>query len=124
MNKPKNRLSALAQWSCSVLLLAATVNAESNAGMTRRKVRDRAGAAVRGATVRLTNSITKYAQTTVTDNEGAYQLIDAPFNRYTLTVEAGGVGLARQEGVVAANLAPRVHCPLQGAPIPPAGHVA
>src|SRR5262245_58955013 len=92
MNKPKNRLSALAQWLCGVLLLAANANAQLNAGMIRGKVTDRVGAAVRGATVRLTNSITKYAQTAVTDNEGAYQLIDAPFNRYTLTVEASGFG--------------------------------
>src|SRR5262245_45453577 len=117
MNRLNNGLSALARWSCSLLLLAITAAAQSNVGMIRGKVTDRAGAAVRGATVRLINPMTNYTQTAVTDSQGAYQLIDAPFNRYSLTVEASGFGLARQEVVVTSNLVRQIDLQLEVASV-------
>jgi outer membrane receptor protein involved in Fe transport len=90
----------------AVLLIALSVNAraQSNAGAIRGVVTDQTGAVVAGATVRLTSSITNYLQETSTDNLGAYHLVDIPFNRYLLAVEARGLQTATRELAVRSNL--------------------
>lgn len=87
-----------------VLVLAAGACAQSNVGSIRGTLRDQAGAVVQGATVRLVNPINGYTQTAVTGGDGTYRLIDVPFNRYTLTVEAKGFEVAPREVVVRSSL--------------------
>jgi hypothetical protein len=79
-------------------------HAQTNVGVVRGTVRDQANAVVKGATVRLVNPINGYSQSAVTDDGGAYQLVDVPFNRYTLTAEARGFDVASREVVVRSNL--------------------
>jgi len=95
------------------LVLAAEALAQSNAGAIRGKVADPSGAGVPGATVRLTNSIASYAQSTATDDQGAFQLVDVPFNRYALTVEASGFEPYRREVTVRSNLIQQLDVRLQ-----------
>src|SRR5262249_44852861 len=95
-----------------VLLLSASTNAQTNVGIIRGKVTDQAGATVSGAVVRLTNSITDYTQTAVTDSQGAYQLIDVPFNHYRLMVEAKGFSPAIMSVTVRSDLVQQVEVQL------------
>jgi outer membrane receptor protein involved in Fe transport len=91
-----------------VLCLPSAIIAQSNAGMIRGVVTDKNNSVVAGARVQLTNAVTRYSQTTTTDSQGAYRLIDVPFNNYRLTVEGTGFEpLSRVLGVHS-NLAQQV----------------
>ncbi|MEN3334086.1 MAG: hypothetical protein V7641_3451 [Blastocatellia bacterium] len=91
-----------------LLLLPPTIAAQSNAGMIRGIVTDKNNAVVAGAKVQLTNVVTRYSQTTTTDSQGAYRLIDVPFNNYLLTVEATGFEIITREARVHSNLAQEI----------------
>ncbi|HEV7858013.1 MAG TPA: TonB-dependent receptor, partial [Pyrinomonadaceae bacterium] len=84
--------------------LSAAGRAQSNAGIIRGTITDQAGAVVPGARVRLTNPLTGYSQEATTNREGSYQLIDVPFNNYTLAVEATGFERVVREVGIASNL--------------------
>lgn len=100
-----------------LLALAPAGYAQSNTGIIRGIVTDNAGAVVTGARVRLTNPITSYEQQTETDNQGAYRLIDVPFNDYRLTIERDGFEPSTREAVVRSNLAQQVDVQLGVAPV-------
>ena len=89
-------------------LLGAAAHAQTNAGFIRGTVIDPKGATIPNAVVRLNNSITNYTQTVETKSDGSYQLVDVPFNRYTLTVTAKGFEVSTQEVTVKSNLVERV----------------
>ena len=100
-----------------VLALTSMSHAQSNTAIVRGTVSDKAGAVVSGAKVRLTNPITNYSQETVTDIQGAYRLIDVPFNDYVLTVETTGFEPSNREVIVRSNLAQQIDVQLGVAPI-------
>ena len=100
-----------------VSLSASTARAQSNAGFIRGTVADERGAVVPGATVRLTNAITDYQQTSLTDAQGVYQLVDVPFNAYTLTVEARGFANVTRTLTVKSNLAQQLNVGLSVAAV-------
>ncbi len=101
-------------WLGLALLLSASLSsrAQSNVGVISGTVTDPRGAFVAGANVRLTNPITKYTQTAVTDDRGAYRLIDVPLNRYTLAIEAPGFERWLREVVVKSSLPLRLDAKL------------
>jgi hypothetical protein len=76
--------------------LTSVGHAQSNTAIVRGTVTDKTGAVVSGAKVRLTNAITNYSQQAISDSQGAYRLIDVPFNDYRLTVETAGFEPATQ----------------------------
>ncbi len=86
------------------LALGAAGRAQANAGTIRGKVTDPSGRVIQGATVRLANSFNEYKQAAVIGAEGTYQLIDVPFNSYTLAVGASGFESFAHEIVVRSNL--------------------
>jgi len=100
-----------------IFALTITAHAQTNAGFVRGTVTDEHGGVVQGATVKLTNAITEYQQTAVTDVQGNYQLVDVPFSPYTLTVEASGFARATQALVVRSNLVQRADVRLTIAPV-------
>jgi TonB-dependent receptor-like protein/carboxypeptidase family protein len=107
-------------WFAALVLLvtASTVHAQSNTGIIRGIVTDKTGAVVSGAKVRLRNQITNYEQTATTDSQGAYQLIDVPFNNYSMTVETGaGFEPSIREVNVRSNLAQQIDVQLGVAPV-------
>src|SRR5690242_18740960 len=92
----------------ALCLSVTTAYAQSNAGIVRGVVTDKNNAAVAGAKVQLTNAVTRYSQTTTTDSQGAYRLIDVPFNDYQLTVEAAGFEATTRDVSVHSNLAQQI----------------
>ncbi|HEY3136588.1 MAG TPA: TonB-dependent receptor, partial [Blastocatellia bacterium] len=76
-------------WSGSVRSLTANAEpAQATTGTVQGQVTDSSGAAVVGASVTLSNSITNYKVTTKTDDTGAFRFQNVPFNSYKLTVSA------------------------------------
>jgi hypothetical protein len=110
---------SLKLYASAAILLALTLssNAQTSTAIIRGTVTDKAGAVVAGAKVRLTNSITNYSQETVTDNQGAYRLIDVPFNEYRLTAESAGFEPASREVFVRSNLVQQLDVQLGVAPV-------
>src|SRR6185369_11818494 len=91
-----------------LLLWPQAVAAQSNTGSLRGVVTDKVGAAVAGARLQLTNAITRYTQTAVSDSQGAYRLLDVPLNEYTLAVEAPGFETVTRDIHVRSNLTQQV----------------
>src|SRR5215813_2614352 len=76
---------------CGLLLpLSPTVFAQARIGSVQGVVKDPTGALVPNAKVTLVQPVTGYKQTTNTDAQGAFKLVNVPFNTYKVQVEAEG----------------------------------
>jgi hypothetical protein len=75
----------------SFLFSASHGRAQSiNSGTVTGVVTDQSGGFVGGASVEISNSLTGYRQTTVTDTNGLYRFNNIPFNGYRLTAAHAG----------------------------------
>src|SRR5262245_60151409 len=88
----------------AMVLLASSASAQIQIGTIKGAITDPTGAAVTGAGVRLTNSITGEKVEGVTDGAGVFVLNNVPFNRYTLQVEAQGFAPQSRQITVNSNL--------------------
>ncbi len=113
----KALIPRLCLFTAAWLALGAPGRAQANAGTIRGKVTDPSGGVIQGTTLRLGNPFNDYAQTAVTGADGTYQLIDVPFNSYTLAVEAAGFESFTREIVVRSNLALQVDVQLKVASV-------
>ena len=96
------------------LLLAATlipllqVSAQTRIGTVLGTVKDPNGAVVVGATVTIRQSVTGYEQIAQTDEQGAFRLVNVPFNHYAVRAQSSGFQIAEQtvdlESTVPVNL--------------------
>src|SRR6185295_5025181 len=85
------RISFKAAMICSVLLLIGpTLFGQARIGSVQGVVKDPTGALVPNAAVTVTQPVTGYRQTTQTDAQGAFKLVNVPFNTYKVRVEAPG----------------------------------
>ncbi|HKA22080.1 MAG TPA: TonB-dependent receptor [Blastocatellia bacterium] len=100
-----------------LLVLCSIGPAQSSSAIIRGIVTDKTAAVVSGAKVRLANAITNYFQETVTDGQGAFRLVDVPFNDYTLTIENPGFEQTSREVIVRSNLAQHFDIQLGVAPV-------
>src|SRR5205085_469444 len=76
---------------CGILLpLSLTVFAQARIGSIQGVVKDPTGALVPNAKVTVSQPVTGYRQTTQTDTQGAFKLVNVPFNTYKVRVEAAG----------------------------------
>ena len=82
-----NRSNALAL-ACTLATVAVTGPsfAQSTSGMITGNVTDQSGAIIPGATVVLTNAVSGYTRTALTDSSGQFRFFNLPFNPYTVTV--------------------------------------
>jgi len=94
-----NRLLALA-----LLLLATGANAQIQIGAVKGAITDQTGAALTGASVWLTNSLTGEKVERVTDGAGGFVFNNVPFNHYMLRVEARGFAPQSRQVTVNSNL--------------------
>src|SRR5262249_10902015 len=100
-----------------LMVLCSICYAQSSTAIIRGIVTDKTGAVVSGAKLRLANAITNYAQETVTDAQGAFRLIDVPFNDYVLTIESPCFEKTTREVIVRSNLAQQFDIQLGVAPV-------
>jgi hypothetical protein len=68
-----------------------------NSGTVAGTVTDPSKAVIRGATIRLRNSLTGYEQTSVTDDTGTFRFNNIPLNPYQLTATASGFATTSQQ---------------------------
>jgi len=91
-----------------LLLLGLTAFAQTRIGTIQGVVKDPTGALVPNAQVTVTQPVTGYKQTTQTDAQGSFKLVNVPFNTYKVHAEAAGFQPAEQsidlESTVPANL--------------------
>jgi outer membrane receptor protein involved in Fe transport len=92
----------------ATLFFCASVSAQTRIGAVQGTVKDPNGALVSGAQVTITQPVTGYHQSTQTDAQGAFKLVNLPFHTYTVRVEAAGFQLLEQaldlESIVPINL--------------------
>ncbi|HEY0659393.1 MAG TPA: carboxypeptidase-like regulatory domain-containing protein, partial [Pyrinomonadaceae bacterium] len=69
-------------------IFVGTINAQSGTSTINGTVTDQAGAAVPGATVRLTNPATGFNRTTTSNEQGVYSFPSIPPDTYRIEVEA------------------------------------
>src|SRR5258708_4764737 len=84
---------------CSLLSLGHAIPgyAQSiNSGTVPGAVTDPAGGVVAAATVEISNAITGYQQTTVTNANGVFRLTNVPFNGYRVRATHAGFSPAAQ----------------------------
>src|SRR5215216_4854254 len=79
-----------------LLLFGPTVFAQSRIGSIQGVVKDPGGALVPNAQITVTQPVTRYRQTTQTDAQGAFKLVNLPFNTYKVRAEAPGFHAAEQ----------------------------
>jgi hypothetical protein len=82
--------------------------AQARIGTVQGTVKDPSGALVRDARVTITQPLTRYSQTVQTDPQGAFKLVNIPFNTYKVQAEAQGFRAAEQsidlESTIPANI--------------------
>lgn len=72
------------------LLLIQSVSAQARIGTVQGTVKDPGGALVPDAEVTITQPLTRYTQKVQTDRQGAFKLVNVPFNTYTVRATAAG----------------------------------
>ena len=69
-------------------------------GTIEGTIKDPSGGAIAGATVEISNPISKYQRTATTDTEGKFSFANVPFNPYHVKVRAAGFSDFSQEAEV------------------------
>ncbi|HMG03346.1 MAG TPA: carboxypeptidase-like regulatory domain-containing protein, partial [Edaphobacter sp.] len=67
---------------------------QSSSGTVSGTVTDPTGAVVPGAKVTLTNHVSGYTRTAISDSSGQFRFYNVPFNPYRVNVIAEGFGAA------------------------------
>ena len=79
-------------------------SAQTNSSVVRGSVEDTSGAKVLGATVSLSNPVSGFTRTAVTDSFGNFSFYNIPFDSYTVTATAQGFGQTRKELTVVSSV--------------------
>jgi outer membrane receptor protein involved in Fe transport len=74
----------------ALILLGPTAFSQARIGSIQGTVKDPGGALVPNATITVTQPVTGYRQTTQTDAQGSFKLVNVPFNTYKVRAEAAG----------------------------------
>ncbi|MBA2501242.1 MAG: TonB-dependent receptor [Pyrinomonadaceae bacterium] len=75
-----------------------------SSGVVRGSVTDASGAVVVGASVRLVNATSGYAQETTTNDDGRFTFFNVPFNSYTLRIRQAGFADVEREVALRSNV--------------------
>jgi len=86
----RRRVQTVACSFATALILCASAFAQARIGTIQGTVKDPNGAVVPNAKVTVTQSVTGYNQTAQADADGAFKLVNVPFNTYTVRAEAPG----------------------------------
>src|SRR5215207_5917453 len=86
----RRRVQRVACSFATALILCASAFAQARIGTIQGAVKDPNGAVVPNAKVTVTQSVTGYNQTAQADADGAFKLVNVPFNTYMVRAEAPG----------------------------------
>src|SRR5579863_6552299 len=82
-----------------LLVLGNLAAAQTATTSLRGVVTDAKGAVLPGATVTVRDPATGFSRSATTNNQGEYQLLQLTPATYSVSVEAKGFGMTKQEGV-------------------------
>ncbi len=88
MKRIRPIFSVLILLSFCLTYQALAQSTSANSGTVRGSIVDPSGAAVKGASVEIRNPVSAYDQKTATDDKGAFEFDNVPFNPYHLSVIA------------------------------------
>src|SRR5690349_2484039 len=88
----------------ALILLGPTAFSQARIGSVQGVVKDPGGALVPNATITVTQPVTGYRQTTQTDAQGAFKLVNLPFNTYKVRAEATGFQPAEESIDLESNI--------------------
>jgi hypothetical protein len=104
----RRSILSAALFFAAILSLCLPVAAQTRIGTVQGIVKDQTGALVPNASITITQPVTAYRQTVVTDAQGSFKLVNVPFNIYKVTAEAAGFQSVEQsvdlESAVPANV--------------------
>src|SRR5215216_1745312 len=92
----RRRVQTVACSFATALILCASAFAQARIGTIQGTIKDPNGAVVPNAKVTVTQSVTGYNQTAQTDADGAFKLVNVPFNTYTVRAESSGFSAVEQ----------------------------
>src|SRR5258708_9019051 len=98
MSRTQHLLAVLRALVCSALAGSA-LYAQTSFGRISGSVTDPSGAAVPGATIKITNLETQNARTVETDGNGLYAVTNLPVGPYTLEATQKGVQTRQLTGI-------------------------
>ncbi|MEP6635554.1 MAG: TonB-dependent receptor [Acidobacteriota bacterium] len=90
------RLSQFAVLIAAALLMVQSSYAQARIGTVQGTVKDPTGALVPDAEVTVAQPVTRYTQTTKTDRNGTFKLVNVPFNTYNVNARAEGFQATEQ----------------------------
>ena len=82
------------------------IEAQSTSGSVNGTVTDPSGALIAGASVQISNPVSGYTRTAVTDTKGQFQFFNIPFNPYRLTVTVNGLFAAFSQTLDVSSVVP------------------
>lgn len=91
-----NRIYRAAFILAAILFCCAAASAQTRIGTVQGTIKDPNGALVSGANVTIKQPVTGYHQSTRTDTQGTFKLVNVPFNTYTVRAEADGFQAVEQ----------------------------
>jgi TonB-dependent receptor-like protein/carboxypeptidase family protein len=101
-------LLRLVQLFALLVLISQSIFSQARIGTVQGTVKDPTGALVPNAKVTIQQPVTGYTQTTQTDQQGTFKLVNVPFNTYKVRAEAAGFQPSEQaidlESTVPLNL--------------------
>src|SRR6185436_11087843 len=89
-------LTALVLILLTIPVVARSEGTQATTGSVQGQITDPSGAAVAGAAVTLSNSITNYKVTAQSDDSGSFRFQNVPFNTYRVRIEAGDFQASEQ----------------------------
>lgn len=95
------------------ILPALALALPANSGTLHGTVTDPTGAVIPGATVRLSNAASGFNRTVISDATGQFDVLNLPFNNYSVTVTANGFNQLKKSVVINSPVALSIDLVLQ-----------
>ncbi|MGA8939175.1 MAG: TonB-dependent receptor [Acidobacteriaceae bacterium] len=108
-----NRLIGALALGLMMVLAVGAACGQSTSGSVSGAVTDPNGALVPGATVEISNPVSGYSHSAVTDSSGNYHFYNLPFDEYTLTISDPGFATSRQPVHISSTVPLSLTVPLQ-----------
>src|ERR1700716_1327423 len=97
----------------SVFASVSTLSAQSNSGIVSGTVTDPIGAVLPGAVVSISNPVSGYSRSMVTDSAGHFQFTNLPLNSYHVTATAKGFAPVAQDAHVTSSIPQTITIPMK-----------
>jgi hypothetical protein len=113
MHSSSRRAVCVVVFLFSMFASVSTLSAQSNSGIVSGTVTDPIGAVLPGAVVSISNPVSGYSRSAVTDSAGHFQFTNLPLNSYHLTATAKGFASVAQDAHVSSSIPLTITIPMK-----------